>query len=491
MSQLMRLDEVWSAIIFLYVKPLRSNLNSDYIQKTYPSSELHFCNDILVKVSRSFAAVIRQLPNTLLVDVMIFYLILRALDTIEDDTKAFPSHAVKVQHLTDFYQHALYDPQWTLDGVGEGDERRLLQQFSNCQIIFSKLPSDSQIIIADITKRMAMGMAEFVDKDMGQGTKDIVEYNRYCHFVAGLVGEGLSRLFAASGLERPQLATEIRLGDQMGLFLQKVNIIRDYLEDYVDGRAWWPQSIWKQHSPTGELGYFQTQPEDPTVRQRSLHCLHDLVMDALALVPDCLEYMSQLRCAEIFRFCAIPQVMAMATLDALYGNANVFTGVVKLRKGLACKLMLHSNSIPDLHAIFHVHAKSIAQKAHVLYRTGVLDDSSYQRIQVQCNDLMERTKYCTQIRHGRIYFRRQPILVALLIFMGILVTVEVWKPNHYHYYYPNWFDTWERPTIRVIQGVVIVIISILHYLSWNSDPLSQYRLDTAADLTFGNQRLKA
>jgi farnesyl-diphosphate farnesyltransferase len=132
-----------------------------------------------------------------------------------------------------------------LDGVSKGDEFQLLQQFSKCQIIFSKLRPNSCTIIVDITKRMAFGMAEFVVKDMGQGTKDIMEYNHYCHFVPDLVGEGLSLLFAASGLEQLELATEIQLSHQMGLLLEKVNIICDYLEDYVDGRPWWPQSIWK------------------------------------------------------------------------------------------------------------------------------------------------------------------------------------------------------------------------------------------------------
>lgn len=33
-------------------------------------------------------------------------------------------------------------------------------------------------------------MAEFVGKDLGEGTRDVKEYDRYCHFVAGLVGEG-------------------------------------------------------------------------------------------------------------------------------------------------------------------------------------------------------------------------------------------------------------------------------------------------------------
>ena len=45
--------------------------------------------------------------------------------------------------------------------------------------------------------------------------------------------------------------------------------------------------------------------------------------------------MSLLRTPEVFRFCAIPQIMAIATLRELYSNPKVFTGVVKIRKGRA------------------------------------------------------------------------------------------------------------------------------------------------------------
>lgn len=48
-------------------------------------------------------------------------------------------------------------------------------------------------------------MAEFVSKDLGQGTVSTLEYNQYCHFVAGLVGDGLTRLFAATGVEDPEI----------------------------------------------------------------------------------------------------------------------------------------------------------------------------------------------------------------------------------------------------------------------------------------------
>lgn len=44
---------------------------------------------LFIQVSRSFAAVIQQLPKVLTVDIMVFYLVLRGLDTVEDDMTAF------------------------------------------------------------------------------------------------------------------------------------------------------------------------------------------------------------------------------------------------------------------------------------------------------------------------------------------------------------------------------------------------------------------
>lgn len=394
MSQLSHLDEVWSAVTLLYIKPMQSNLDADFIKETYDKEDLEFCHEILCKVSRSFAAVIRQLPPTLLVDVLIFYLVLRALDTVEDDMTAFESNEVKIRHLLNFHKTALMDPEWTMDGVGEGDEKRLLQEFNKCHSIFASLKSDSKGVIMDITQRMAAGMAEFVGKDLGQGTVDVKQFNRYCHFVAGLVGEGLSRLFAASGLEKPGMAKELYLSDQMGLFLQKTNIIRDYLEDYVDGRAFWPQSIWKKYSKNGDLGYFSNQ-NDEEAKVKALYCLNELVTDALTLVPDCLTYLSKLQCSEIFRFCAIPQVMAIATLDKCYHNSDVFTGVVKIRKGLSCKLINNTTDIASVHQVFYDFAMSISKKAQKAKRGGFDDPSFEQTIKV-CENICELTAIAAQ-----------------------------------------------------------------------------------------------
>ena len=72
---------------------------------------------------------------------------------------------------------------------------------------------------------------------------------QYCHYVAGLVGIGLSQLFSASELEDKIVGDDTELANSMGLFLQKTNIIRDYLEDNVEGREFWPKEVFTQPFP--------------------------------------------------------------------------------------------------------------------------------------------------------------------------------------------------------------------------------------------------
>lgn len=453
LRQLMHMDEVFAAITFLYVKPLRSNLHADFIKSRFPEEDLAFCDEILVKVSRSFAAVIRQLPSTMLVDILVFYLVLRALDTVEDDTTAFASTDVKVAHLLNFHKNALQDPEWSMDGVGAGDERRLLQEFPKAHRVFAALNLASRRIIIDITQRMATGMAEFVGKDLGQGTTDVDQYNRYCHFVAGLVGEGLSRLFAASGLEKASFGSELYLSDQMGLFLQKTNIIRDYLEDYVDKRAFWPQSIWKKYAETGDLGYFANQ-SDATVRARSLECLNELVTDALELVPDCLHYMAKLQCEEIFRFCAIPQVMAIATLDKCYANGDVFTGVVKIRKGVSCKLILRTNNLSEVHETFYNFAESIMKKVYSQRKAGVVD-RTYSRTLRACETICDLTWQATRRRRQTTAIRNATVSILILSSMF----AKVWSDQ----------ANVDVHTATLLQFVLLLVASAAFFLGpWSA-----------------------
>ena len=64
-----------------------------------------------------------------------------------------------------------------------------------------------------------------------------------------------------------------------------------------------------------------------------------------------------IRDKQVFKFCAIPQVMAMATLAKIYNNPDVFTEVVKIRKGIAAKLMLKTNDMDSVRKSMEIRKK--------------------------------------------------------------------------------------------------------------------------------------
>ena len=332
-----------------YVKPVH---NAPLAELALQLDDHDFCYATLNKVSRSFAVVIQQLPPQLRDPVCIFYLVLRGLDSVEDDM-TYPV-ADKIPLLCAFYSKLTVDG-WCIEGVGDSAEYRvLLAHFHKVITVFKGLDDNYQHVILDITRKMGEGMAQFADKQASIDT--ITNYNLYCHYVAGLVGHGLSQLFCASTLEDGDLQLQERLSNSMGLFLQKTNIIRDYLEDLEAGRTWWPEEIWGQYADN--LAFFAAHPNDP----RSLSALNHMVNDALSHVPDCLDYLGRLRNKQIFEFCAIPQTMAIATLTEVYNNPLVFQRNVKVRKGAAAKMMLESGTLIQVQNWFREFVEELERK---------------------------------------------------------------------------------------------------------------------------------
>jgi farnesyl-diphosphate farnesyltransferase len=293
------------------------------------SANTRWCYEMLNKTSRSFAFVIQELGSELRDVICVFYLILRALDTIEDDMSVPVDQ--KVPLLTQFHEK-LYQPGWSITGCGEKDERILAENFDRVIDVFQGFKQKYRDIIKDITCRMGNGMAEFCQRPV----LTMHDYNLYCHYVAGLVGIGLSNLFAASGLEDQWFVSADEASNSMGLFLQKTNIIRDYLEDINQQppRVFWPRDVWSKYVPVIE------NFKSPLYGKEAVYCLNDLITNALNHVPACLDYMSRLQDPKVFNFCAIPQVMAIATLALCYNNQDVFKGVVKIRRGQNARIIL-------------------------------------------------------------------------------------------------------------------------------------------------------
>ncbi|XP_061340551.1 squalene synthase 2-like isoform X1 [Gastrolobium bilobum] len=370
-----------------------------------PEPHWGFCYTMLLKVSRSFALVIQQLGPELRNAVCVFYLVLRALDTVEDDTSIATD--VKVPILIAFHRH-IYDRDWHFS-CGTKEYKVLMDQFHHVSTAFAELGKNYQEAIEDITKRMGAGMAKFICKEV----ETVDDYDEYCHYVAGLVGLGLSKLFHASGSE--DLASDY-LSNSMGLFLQKTNIIRDYLEDINEipkSRMFWPRQIWSK---------YVNKLEDLKCEQNSVkavQCLNDMVTNALMHAEDCLKYMSALRDLAIFRFCAIPQIMAIGTLALCYNNIEIFRGVVKMRRGLTAKVIDRTKSMADVYGAFFDFASMLESKVDKNDPNATKTLSRLEAIQKTCREsgLLSKRKSFNMGNENR--YSSTMIIILVMLFSVI------------------------------------------------------------------------
>lgn len=340
-TQLKHLDEVYAMFQMATNKSLRPQLKSTLLDKDLWRH--------LDRTSRSFAMVIRMLPNPYASDsVCVFYLLLRALDTVEDDmdlskfesfrlNKQETALQAKVRLLQDFHlvldDDAKANAKFPLEqllhsDIGAAAERELLQAMPLLIDAYRGKIQQGDVI-RDICKEMGHGMAEYVVRDMQLGTRDEQDYDRYCHIVAGLVGKGLTKIFVRTAGESAAQIDEFDLWNSMGLILQRTNITRDVCEDAAENRSWWPQTIWRCNGQYDELKSV-----------RDLRVLNSMVNNALELVPKATEYLNRLQNPSVFAFCAVPQIMSVATLCECYANPLAYTGVVKIRTGQSAKLMM-------------------------------------------------------------------------------------------------------------------------------------------------------
>ncbi|EGF77347.1 hypothetical protein BATDEDRAFT_14137 [Batrachochytrium dendrobatidis JAM81] len=335
------------------------------------SSDQHtwaMCYYFLNKTSRSFARVIQELDKELQDPICIFYLVLRGLDTIEDDM-SIPLKT-KLPLLESFHE-INYKKGWTFHECGPTEKDRiLLERYDVVIDQFLKLKPKYQKTITDITKRMGAGMADFVS---GKKVTTLEDFDLYTHYVAGLVGIGLTHLFSDSGLESKALEEHMDLANRMGLFLQKVNILKDYLTDIKDGRLFWPRDVWELYVGKDEGVEALARPEN---LQNAVACLNHLCANALHLVPDCLDYLALLKNQSVLRFAAIPQLMALASFSLFYNNPALFKSHGnKIRRGLAVKLIGKSGDFESIKQVYFNYAISTSQTARMALGSNPADTS--------------------------------------------------------------------------------------------------------------------
>ncbi|XP_074375223.1 squalene synthase-like [Apium graveolens] len=307
------------------------------------STEDHwnYCHQMLPKVSKSFAALVLQIPQPQLRDsICNMYLLLRNLDTIEDDMQ-IPAD-VKTPVLSD-YHHFLSDNDWKFI-CGTNADRELTQGHHHIQAAFMNLDSSSQEIIYDVTKKMSQGMAKFMPKEI----ETMSEYEEYTMFVHGLFMSGTLKL--GHVLIGEDLADD-SLSLSMACLHQKRHTIHSYYEDVTElprRKMYWVREIWSKY--VNKLEDFQH--EENSIK--AVQLLNEMITNALTHVEDCLDFMCKIKDPYFFRFYAVPRVASIAELALCYNNLQVFRTLVKPKSpDLKERIFDRTNTMADVYGAFY------------------------------------------------------------------------------------------------------------------------------------------
>ncbi|KAI3876767.1 hypothetical protein MKX03_037434 [Papaver bracteatum] len=278
--------------------------------------------------------------------ICVLWCVLRALDTVEDDTN-IPSE-LKVPILEDFHRH-IYDRDLPIS-CGTKRHKVLMDEYHHVSSALLDLQKGYHISIENIVKIMGVGMAKYILNEV----ETVDDYNEYCFKAVGIVFLEMSKHLHASNLEDPTSDNH-----SLGTMLQKLHIIQDFFDDMNEipkGRIYWPRQIWSKYvDKLDDL----IHPEEP---EKALWCLNDMVTDALSHAADSLEYLSTLPHSGTFNLCAIIQVIAVGTLSLCYNNIEVFRGGARMSPGQCAKAVLGIKTMSDVYEAIYDFLSTLKTK---------------------------------------------------------------------------------------------------------------------------------
>ena len=98
----------------------------------------------------------------------------------------------------------------------------MLVKFDYATRKLNKIKDEYKVIVKDITKRIGNGMTDCAKNTNNNPRREenIMYYELYCRYVAGPVGEGVTRLFVNAKLANRALLQRPETMESMGRVLQ-------------------------------------------------------------------------------------------------------------------------------------------------------------------------------------------------------------------------------------------------------------------------------
>ena len=229
-------------------------LRTSTVAVSAPSAADETFQDVILQgVSRTFALTIPVLPAALSRAVGNAYLLCRIADTIEDDAGL---DLASKQRYSDWFlgtvlgeqpaEHFASELAPRLAAHATAAERELIANAPRVIRITRNLAPSQIDALARCVRVMSDGMVYYQGQETLDGLPDQRAMDRYCYYVAGVVGEMLTALFCHHcPTLQPQRAQLLKLGISFGQGLQMTNILKDIWEDRARGACWLPRSAFE------------------------------------------------------------------------------------------------------------------------------------------------------------------------------------------------------------------------------------------------------
>jgi farnesyl-diphosphate farnesyltransferase len=301
-----------------------------------------YAEKTLDRVSRTFALNIRVLGKRLKMPVLLAYLYMRIADTIEDDADL--SAEEKVSLLKKFSQAVSIGGQSidefteALPKNWEGSEKQDCVLCCNAGLVIPLLSEYVDPVAKAIKKgveEMCEGMAEFVLRQSQLANDWFTietesDLDRYCYFVAGLVGNMLTELFcfASKNFDEGRQKKLREKAVSFGLALQLVNIMKDMQNDSKRKVCFVPMEFCRKHGINSAQQLFS--PETPQEKKNSV--ISELAKKAKRHLQDAKDYIKTLPRYEhrMRLFCLWPSLMAADNLRVIgEGGTKITRKTVK------------------------------------------------------------------------------------------------------------------------------------------------------------------
>ena len=245
-------------------------MNTDIAKPTVSiESDLDFQAEMLQKVSQTYAMTIPLLPVHLQDVVSNGYLLCRITDSVEDDRDmALDDKKYFFEQFSAIVAGELPAEPFGSDLASKLGptipeiERVLVSNTERVIRVTSSFNSRQRKALARCISTMSKGMIEFQHYQGVRGLNDLPHLDRYCYFVAGVVGEMLAELFCNYSSEIDKRRSELRTWSIVcGKGVQLTNIIKDIWDDRREGMCWLPRDLFLESGfDLSDLSVGQSNP---------------------------------------------------------------------------------------------------------------------------------------------------------------------------------------------------------------------------------------